>query len=171
MEPMLDSFMEKATPFAYGSGHIRPNRAMDPGLVYDLTIEDYLNFLCASGYNETLLKLFSDKPYKCPKSFTLANFNYPSISVPSLGSEPLIVTRRVKNVGPPNTYNASVRAPNGVSIYVKPTSLQFSRTGEEKKFEIVLKAKVTGEPEGYVFGNLKWSDGKRYVRSPIVVKY
>ena len=173
-EPMLDaSILERATPFGYGSGHIQPNRAMDPGLVYDLTTNDYLNFLCAHGYDETVLKLllFVEKPYKCSKSFTLANFNYPSISVPSLGSKPVIVTRRVKNVGPPGTYNASVRAPVGVSVYVKPTSFQFSRIGEEKNFEIVLKAKVAGKPKDFVFGHLNWSDGKRNVRSPIVVKY
>ncbi|POO02870.1 Peptidase S8, subtilisin-related [Trema orientale] len=163
--------MERATPFAYGSGHIQPNRAMDPGLVYDLDIDDYLNFLCARGYKETLLKVFSNKPHKCPKSFTLTNFNYPSIVVTNLGSEPVIVTRRVKNVGPPTTYKASVRAAPGVSIYVKPTRLQFSKTGEEKKFEIILKAKVAGKPKDYVFGQLKWSDGKHHVRSPMAVKY
>lgn len=31
--------------FTYGSGHIQPNRAMDPGLVYDLSIYDFLDFL------------------------------------------------------------------------------------------------------------------------------
>ncbi|POO02868.1 Subtilase [Trema orientale] len=173
MEPILDaSSRERATPFDYGSGHIQPNRAMDPGLVYDIIIDDYWNFLCAHGYNETLFKVYSsNKPHKCNKSFTLANFNYPSISVPSLGSRPVTVARRVKNVGPPGTYKASVRAPTGVYIYVKPNSLQFSKIGEEKNFEIVLKAKVAGKPEDYVFGQLKWSDGKHYVRSPIAVKY
>ena len=163
--------MERATPFDYGSGHIQPNRAMDPGLVYDLTINDYLNYLCARGYNETMLKLFSNKPYKCPKSFTLANFNYPSIVVTNLRSKQVIVTRRVKNVGSPSTYKASVKAPAGVSVYVNPTRLQFSRTSEEKKFEIVFKPKVAGKPKDYAFGQLKWSDGKHYVRSPIAVKY
>ncbi|XP_062079079.1 subtilisin-like protease SBT5.4 isoform X1 [Humulus lupulus] len=174
--PMLDWNMKKATPFQYGSGHIQPNRAMDPGLVYDRTTDDYLNFLCAQGYNETLVKLFYNKPYKCSKSFTLANFNYPSIAVTNLSSQySVTITRRVKNVGPPSTYKAYVRAPAGVSIYVKPRSLQFSNVGEEKKFEIILKPKVVGnnnnKPKDYVFGQLKWSDGKRYVRSPIVVKY
>lgn len=171
-EPLLDSSMKEATPFAYGAGHIQPNRACDPGLVYDLTTNDYLNFLCARGYNETLLKIFSDKPHKCPKSFTLANFNYPSIVVPNLGSKSVIVSRKVKNVGTPGTYTASVKAPTGVSVSVKPKSLKFDKIGEEKKFNIVLKPKgVRKSAKGYVFGQLKWSDGKHYVRSPIVVKF
>ncbi|XP_062079071.1 subtilisin-like protease SBT5.4 [Humulus lupulus] len=170
-EPMLDYNMKKATPFEYGSGHIQPNRAMDPGLVYDRTIDDYLNFLCAHGYNETLVKLFYNKPYKCSKSFTLANFNYPSITITDLSSQSVTITRKVKTVGPPGTYKAYVRAPVGVLVYVKPTSLKFSKVGEEKKFEIILKPKVVGKPKDYVFGQLKWSDGKRNVRSPIVVKY
>ncbi|XP_062081329.1 subtilisin-like protease SBT5.3 [Humulus lupulus] len=168
---LLDWNRKKATPFEYGSGHVQPNRAMDPGLVYDRTIEDYLNFLCAHGYDESLVKLFYRKPYKCSKSFTLANFNYPSIVVTDLSSHSVTITRNVKNVGPPGIYKAYVSAPEGVSVYVRPTSLQFSKVGEEKKFEIILKPKVVGKPKNYVFGQLKWSDGKRNVRSPIVVKY
>ncbi|XP_062079081.1 subtilisin-like protease SBT5.4 [Humulus lupulus] len=170
--PLLDWNKKKASPFEYGSGHVQPNRAMDPGLVYDRTIEDYVDFLCAHGIDETLLEKFTKKPYnKCPTSFNLANFNYPSIVVNNLSSQSVIITRKVKNVGSPGTYKAYVRAPNGVSIYVKPTSLKFSKIGEEKKFEIILKPKVVGKPKNYVFGQLKWSDGKHYVRSPIVVKY
>ena len=171
MEPMLNSSMKRATPFAYGAGHIRPNRAMDPGLVYDLTIDDYLNFLCAYGYNQTVIRKFSDEPHKCSKSFTLAKFNYPSIVVPNLGSKPVIVTRKVKNVGTPGAYTAFVKAPAGVSISVNPKILKFNGIGEEKKFKIVMKQNVVVKPKDYVFGRLKWSDGKHYVRSPIVVKH
>lgn len=161
--------MSKATPFDYGSGQIRPNQAMDPGLVYDSTIDDYLNFLCARGYNESQVKVFSDKPYKCPKSFSLADFNYPSIVVPNL-TEESVVTRRVKNVGTPGTYIAHVKAPAGVSVLVQPKYLEFKTNGEEIKFKVVLKPKFNGAPKSYVFGELRWSDGKHNVRSPIVVK-
>nr|CAD1831453.1 unnamed protein product [Ananas comosus var. bracteatus] len=78
-EPMLNSSFVRATPFSYGSGHVRPNRAMDPGLVYDLTTSDYLNFLCALGYKADQLALFTTgtAPYKCPaKPIRLEDFNY-----------------------------------------------------------------------------------------------
>jgi hypothetical protein len=32
---------------------------MDPGLVYDLSVSDYLSFICALGYNETQVSMFS----------------------------------------------------------------------------------------------------------------
>lgn len=169
---MLDAAtMQSATPFAYGAGHIQPNRATDPGLVYDLSVDDYFHFLCAHGYNDTTIKLFSNKPHKCSKSFPLTNFNYPSIVVPNVGSEPVIVSRKVKNVGKPSTYTAYVKAPYGVSVSVKPKRLKFKRIGQEKKFKIVFKPKGVEKRNDYFFGQLKWSDGMHFVRSPIVLKH
>ncbi|KAL9688740.1 hypothetical protein QQ045_033164 [Rhodiola kirilowii] len=77
-----DYDMKHATPFSYDAGHINPNRVMDPGLIYDLTINDYLNFLCTSGYDQNKLKLFMGEgaQFQCPQSFSLLAFNYPSIS-------------------------------------------------------------------------------------------
>ncbi|KAF8391713.1 hypothetical protein HHK36_024022 [Tetracentron sinense] len=171
MEPMLNSSFVKATPFSYGAGHMRPNRAMDPGLVYDLTSKDYLNFLCSLGYNQTQISLFSEGPYKCPKSMSLTDFNYPSITVPKLSGS-ATVTRTVKNVGSPGTYIARVHAPTGIFVSVEPQSLKFEKMGEEKTFKVTFKAKkeAGAVASDYVFGRLTWSDGDHYVRSPIVVK-
>lgn len=166
---MLDGSFVKATPFHYGAGHIRPNRAMDPGLVYDLTADDYLDFLCYLGYNQTSIQLFAGAPYKCPKVTTLLDFNYPSITVPELFGS-VTVTRKLKNVGSPGTYAARLRPPTGISVHVDPTMLTFDQIGEEKSFKLTLQAnKGHGMPSNYVFGGLTWSDGKHYVRSPIVV--
>ncbi|XP_065628306.1 subtilisin-like protease SBT5.4 [Quercus suber] len=167
--PILDGSFIKATPFSYGAGHIRPNRAMDPGLVYDLTVNDYLDFLCASGYNQTLLELFTEAPYKCPKSASLLDFNYPSITVTNL-SRSVNVTRKLKNVGSPGTYLARVRGPIGISVHVEPKILKFESIGEEKSFKLTVTKKTAGMgTEDYVFGVIVWSDGNHYVRSPIVV--
>ncbi|KAE8726867.1 Subtilisin-like protease SBT5.3 [Hibiscus syriacus] len=110
VNPMLDSDKKMATPFEYGAGHVKPNRAMDRGLVYDLTIDDYLNYLCARGYNQTLIQLFSGKPYSCSKLNRVTDLNYPSITVPELDHSATI-TRKVKNVGTPWTYRAHVKSP------------------------------------------------------------
>ncbi|CAI0440316.1 unnamed protein product [Linum tenue] len=169
--PILDSTLEKATPFSYGSGHIRPNRAMDPGLVYDLSVSDYLDFLCARGYNKTLLKLFSDAPHECPKHARIMDLNYPSIAVPKLkGGSSITMTRKVKNVGKsPARYAVRIKEPKGVSVSVKPNVLKFNKLGEEKKFKVILKAKWNGTADDYVFGGITWTDGIHYVRSPIAV--
>ncbi|EEF37795.1 subtilisin-like protease SBT5.3 [Ricinus communis] len=171
-EPILNATYSKANPFSYGAGHIRPNQAMEPGLVYDLTANDYLNFLCALGYNETQILSFSQAPYKCPnKLVNLANFNYPSITVPKFKGS-ITVTRRVKNVGSPSsTYKVSIRKPTGISVSVEPEILNFREIGEEKTFKVTLKGKKFKARKEYVFGELTWSDSIHRVRSPIVVKW
>nr|GME01843.1 subtilisin-like protease SBT5.3 [Ipomoea batatas] len=165
-----DKTREEATPFAYGAGHINPNRAADPGLVYDLKLTDYVNFICAQGYNETDITRVLGTPYKCPHHITLSTFNYPSIAIPHLKGT-ATVTRTLKNVGSPATYTASVRSPVGFSVTVNPKILKFEKVGEEKSFKVTLKAKGENASADYAFGMLKWSDDKKHrVRSPIVVK-
>ncbi|PSS16061.1 Subtilisin-like protease [Actinidia chinensis var. chinensis] len=169
-EPLINASYFKATPFSYGAGHVQPNRAMDPGLVYDLALDDYLNFLCTLGYNQTQITIFSESPYTCRNPISLANFNYPSITVPNLNGS-VTVTRTVKNVGSPGTYRVRVQNPDGVSVSVKPESLKFKKVGEEKRFKVTMKVEEAYKASrGYVFGQLAWADGKHYVRSPIVVK-
>ncbi|KAK9683901.1 hypothetical protein RND81_10G173600 [Saponaria officinalis] len=170
---MKDATFEKATPFSYGAGHVQPNRALNPGLVYDLNTTDYLDFLCNLGYSKALIKSFHGKsPYKCPKQNSKANIlnlNYPSITVPRL-AKPITITRKVKNVGSPGKYVASVGSIKGVSVTVVPSELEFKKIGEEKEFKVQIVPKKGASLKGvYVFGHLTWTDGKHHVRSPIVI--
>ncbi|RZC45995.1 hypothetical protein C5167_038953 [Papaver somniferum] len=176
---MRNSSNIQATPFNYGSGQVRPNAAMNPGLVYDLTTNDYLDFLCGLGYDESKLKAFSTAGmhYKCPKSYNLTNFNYPSITVPHLHGS-ITVTRTLKNVGSPGTYKARIRAPRRIRVSVEPKTLTFGKIGEEKTFKMNLKAtpkkrrnpKAVYSSNEYAFGRLTWSDGVHFVRTPVVVR-
>ncbi|KAJ0866980.1 putative tripeptidyl-peptidase II [Helianthus annuus] len=111
VKPITNASHIKATPFSYGAGHVQPNRAMDPGLVYDLTTTNYLDLLCALGYTKVQVEKFSETPYTCPsKNISLLDFNYPSITVPNLNGS-ITVTRTVKNVGSPATYTSQVFKP------------------------------------------------------------
>ncbi|XP_054789719.1 subtilisin-like protease Glyma18g48580 [Prosopis cineraria] len=162
---------EVATPFHYGTGFVKPNQAIDPGLVYDLKVSDYLNLLCASAYEARLVEAINyNRPYKCPRSYRLEDFNYPSITLPFLGVKPVNVTRTVTNVGPPSTYTVNVTAPTGVKVAVLPTTLTFQRTNQKKSYLVILQAtssaKTSDQPS---FGELAWTDGKHKVRSPIVI--
>ncbi|XP_057757349.1 subtilisin-like protease SBT5.3 [Arachis stenosperma] len=170
-EPLLNAANRKATPFSYGAGHVDPNSAMDPGLVYDTTIDDYLNFLCGLGYHEKQLSMFTEgHHYKCATNFSILNLNYPSITVPEFPGS-LTLTRTLKNVGAPATYIAQVQNPRGITVSVKPNILEFKEVGEEKMFEVTLKGRQ-GEARNnhFKFGRLIWSDGNHFVKSPIVVK-
>lgn len=169
MKPMLDGGspdLAPATPFAYGSGHIRPVGAIDPGLVYDLSPNDYLEFLCASGYDVKSIRAFSDGPFNCPASASILNFNYPSIGVQNLNGS-VTLTRKLKNVGTPGVYRPKILHPDGVKVSLKPRVLKFERVAEEKSFELTITGAV---PQNQVVnGVLIWTDGKHFVRSPILV--
>ncbi|KAK4275255.1 hypothetical protein QN277_018370 [Acacia crassicarpa] len=170
--PISDQSKQEPSPFAYGAGHIQPDLAMDPGLVYDLNTDDYLNFLCAHDYNQTQIMLFSKSPYSCPEFFTIADFNYPSISVPNLaGYQSVTVTRTLTNVGDLGTYSVHVKAPHAVHVLVEPSLLKFEKAGEKKTFKVILKWIGEDDISDYVFGEIMWSDGKHKVKSPIVVKH
>ncbi|KAB8111014.1 hypothetical protein EE612_048543 [Oryza sativa] len=182
--PMSNSSFLRATPFSYGAGHVQPGRAADPGLVYDMNDTDYLGFLCALGYNSSVIATFmasgsgAQPPYACPPARRPEDLNYPSFALPHLSPSGAArtVTRRVRNVGAaPAAYVASVAEPRGVSVAVRPRRLEFTAAGEELEFAVTFRAKkgsfLAGE---YEFGRLVWSDaaagGRHRVRSPLVVR-
>ncbi|XP_057540762.1 subtilisin-like protease SBT5.4 [Amaranthus tricolor] len=101
--------VSEASHLAYGSGHIRPNLAMDPGLVYDMNEFDYLNLLCAINQNNTVLENLSKQhSYDCPRDFSALDANYPSIYVPEFPRN-TIINHKLKNTGQPSTYLPRMR--------------------------------------------------------------
>ncbi|MFO7287774.1 MAG: S8 family serine peptidase, partial [Gammaproteobacteria bacterium] len=154
-----------ADPFEVGAGHIAPNAAIDPGLVYDSDIFDHAAFLCGlrySPYPEEDCELLASAGY----SLEPRDLNLPSIGVSRLISGDT-VTRRVTNVGPPGTYRAEVTAPPGLEIRVEPPTLSLG-TNESASFTVTFDR--LGAPRDlWTFGELVWTDGERRVASPIAV--
>ncbi|GJN40627.1 hypothetical protein PR202_gb29873 [Eleusine coracana subsp. coracana] len=167
--PMRDHDGTEATAFAHGAGNVHPNRAVDPGLVYDAGPDDYYTFLCAMGFATGDVTRLSAGKFTCPaRPAAMEDLNYPSIVVPALrGTQ--TVTRRLKNVGRPAQYRASWRPPFGIAMDVEPKLLDFAKPGEEKEFKVTVTSNKDKLGMGYAFGRLVWSDGTHYVRSPVVV--
>jgi len=159
-----------AGPMDYGAGHIRPRHALDPGLVYDASFQDYLLFACASGGGEQL-----DRSFPCPASPPSPyDLNYPSLAVHGFNGSTVTVRRTVTNVGQLDArYSVAVVEPRGVSVKVSPTRLSFARAGEKKAFTIKIEAKAGRKKRRvnrkYLAGSYTWRDGVHVVSSPIVV--
>ncbi|XP_066337298.1 subtilisin-like protease SBT3.9 [Miscanthus floridulus] len=136
-----------ADAFDMGGGIIQPDKAIDPGLVYDITPEEYTD---------------TDE---------IAQLNLPSIAVPDL-KKSITVSRTVTNVGPAKaTYRAVVEVPAGLRMSVEPPVIAFQKGGARNatfKVTFVAKQRVQG---GYAFGSLTWlDDGKHSVRIPVAVR-
>ena len=95
-----------ADPFDFGGGNMNPDRAVDPGLVYDVDAKEYNKLLnCSIGLSDGC------------ESYQL-NLNLPSIAVPDLKNQ-VTVWRTVTNVGPVEaTYRPAVEAPAGGTVSV-----------------------------------------------------
>ncbi|GLU04154.1 hypothetical protein SLE2022_213150 [Rubroshorea leprosula] len=170
---------QPATPFAYGAGHVDPVEAFDPGLVYDTTVDDYLDFLCALGYTSSQIKRVTNRDFTCDssKNYSLADFNYPSISVPLQSASgkkggasvtsTLKYSRTLTNVGSPGTYEVSVVSQTkAMRILVEPASLSFNKKYEKKSYTVTFTA-GSMQSGTASFASLVWSDGKHTVSSPI----
>ncbi|CAJ2633375.1 unnamed protein product [Trifolium pratense] len=164
-----------ASPLAIGAGEIDPNRAMNPGLIYDATPQDYVNLLCALKYTKTqILTITRSSSYDCENpSFDL---NYPSfIALYSNKTTSMVhkFKRTVTNVGNgAATYKAKVIQPKGCVVTVSPDILDFSYRNEKQSYYININIKyVVYKKKRVSFGDLVWIEdgGTHTVRSPIVV--
>ncbi|MBA0796334.1 hypothetical protein Gohar_007111 [Gossypium harknessii] len=169
--------VNKDAEFSYGAGQLNPARAINPGLVYDIDEMSYVQFLCHEGYSgSSIAHLIGTKSVNC--SSLLPGFGYDALNYPSMqlnmknSQQPTVgvFKRRVTNVGPPSVYNATIKAPKGLQITVRPTSLLFTRLLQKRSFTVVVVAKPELSTKFRVLSaSLVWKTTHHTVRSPIVV--
>jgi hypothetical protein len=148
--------------FRQGAGHVRPNLAADPGLVFDSSFGDWLGFLCGTQL-PTSFCTSAGVPVLDP-----SNLNVPSIAIGDMAGVQ-IVTRRVTNVSTnPGTYTASIAGMAGFSVTVTPASLTLA-PGETKPFTVSF-LRTSAALNTYAGGQLRLSDGSHTVRVPMVVR-
>ncbi|XP_010538146.1 PREDICTED: subtilisin-like protease SBT3.1 [Tarenaya hassleriana] len=164
------SSTELADPFDYGGGLVNPEKAVEPGLVYDMGIDDYAQYLCYAGYSDSSLSAIVGKDAKCPSPLpSILDLNLPSITIPDL-REDVTVTRTVTNVGPVDSvYKPLIDAPFGINVEVRPEALAFNLN--TKKLGFSVKVSTTHKANtGFYFGSLTWTDGIHNVTIPLSVR-
>uniref|UniRef100_A0A804RLL6 Subtilisin-like protease SBT1.2 n=1 Tax=Zea mays TaxID=4577 RepID=A0A804RLL6_MAIZE len=160
---------------AIGAGHVNPKKAMDPGLVYNMTAMGYVPYLCGLNYTDDKVStiIYPEPPVSCAKLSRLEqdDLNYPSITV-ILNQPPFTAkaNRSVTNVGAASsTYTVEVNVPASVTVEVNPPKLTFKALEEVLNYSVTIKSANGQALTGPVEGELKWLSGKYVVRSPILV--
>ena len=142
----------------YGAGHVNPNAALNPGLVYPASTVDYLRFLCGTGWLAATSTTCDTYGELDPE-----DLNLPTASVDVPGR--IVFKRKVKNVGTGGAAYHAVATVPGYETEVLPNNLWLEK-GETASFTVSLKAK--GAPIGTpVFGTLDLINGDQVVSAPV----
>ncbi|CAI0424614.1 unnamed protein product [Linum tenue] len=173
----LDSSMMPIKDVGLGAGHVVPNKAMDPGLVYDAAPQDYVSLLCSMNFTRSqIMTITRSKGYDCSESSSL-DLNYPSFVAfyDKNVTTGVMLTHRfrrvVTNVGGAGArYEVKVVAPEGVKVAVWPKSLAFEKKNEQRDYNVEIVYPSDGKGR-VLYGSIVWVEesGKHAVRSPIVV--
>lgn len=146
--------------WGYGAGHLAPNAAAVPSLVYDASPADYARFLCGVGLAP---------PPGLGACATLGSIKPWNLNLSSLTAAGVVVsrtlTRTVKNVGASTaTFVAQSNLP-GWDVVITPASLNLA-PGASASYTAKL-TRTTAPLVNWTFGSLGWSDGVRTVTSPL----
>ena len=157
---------DPADAFDMGAGHIDPNIAVDPGLVYDSSFADHAAYLC--GLPQPPFAA-ADCAAHAAAGFpsTAVDLNLPSIAVAGLISGD-VIRRRVTNVGLPGSYTAEVIPPPNLDVVVEPSSLVLG-TGQTAEFTLRF-IDHGAERDLWNFGEIAWRSRTHNVESPIAVQ-
>ncbi|XP_023728471.1 subtilisin-like protease SBT3 [Lactuca sativa] len=165
-----------ATPFAMGSGHVAPNKALNPGLIYDVNAQDYINLLCGLNYTQNQIQTITrSSNFSC--SNPSLDINYPSFIAYFDGNDTKSTDKVVKEfkrtvtyvgVGS-STFTAKLTSISGLNVTVTPKKLSFQSKNEKKSYKLRIEGPTTIQDQ-VVYGFLSWIESTRkiVVRSPIV---
>ncbi|KAL6845220.1 hypothetical protein ACP4OV_024715 [Aristida adscensionis] len=144
-----DSTQTPATPFDMGTGFVNATAALDPGLIFDCSYDDFFSFLC--GINGSSPVVMNYTGNNCGDStMTGADLNLPSITIAVL-NQSRTITRTVTNVAGDESYTVSYSAPYGVVASVVPTQF-FIASGQKQLVTFTVNATMNSSSAS--FGNV-----------------
>lgn len=142
--------LTSAGPFDFGAGHIVPNDALNPGLVYDVMPDEY------DAFAEAITTMDA------------AQLNLPSIAMSQLTNSQT-VTRRVTNASDEaGVYTVAVTPPPGMSVDVVPNSLSIG-PGQSATFDVTATY-LSGNLDLWRYGSLNWVSENHEVYSPLAIR-
>lgn len=153
--------------FRQGAGHVRPNSAADPGLVYDSGFNEWLAFLCGAttGVNPAYCSSLAGAGYSLDPS----DLNVPSIAIGDMpGAQ--TVKRTVTNVsGEKEKYTFSYSGLAGITVTPSISSFTVEK-GRSKTYTVTFTN--AGAPlNTYAGGYVTWTGNKGHVvRIPVVIR-
>ncbi|XP_022879898.1 subtilisin-like protease SBT1.9 [Olea europaea var. sylvestris] len=161
-----------APPLEMEAGQVDPNRALDPGLIYDATTLDFINLVCSMNFTHEQTQSIIRSSYNC--SNPSSDLNYPSfIAVFDPEEKRSTLTqkfqRTVTNVGDGAvTYKVKVQKTGDSTITVFPETLVFQKKYDKQSYSVTIRYKTQGP---FDYGSITWieKNGKHTVRSPFTV--
>jgi hypothetical protein len=146
------------SPFNWGAGHVDPNKAVDPGLVFDSNFADWLAFLKGQ-------KLYTG----AGPSIDASDLNSASIAIGDLAGVQM-VSRTATSVGKESeTYTRSVIGLTGISIDA-PASFTIA-PGEAKPWTATFTRTEAAALGSYKTGFIVWTGNKGHVvKMPVAIR-
>ena len=150
-------------PFSFGAGHVDPNKALNPGLVFDSGFGDWLGFLCGTQL-PTSFCTNAGVPVLNP-----SDLNMPSIAIGDMAGTQT-VTRKVSNVsGQRVTFTAASSGLVGTTVSISPASFTLN-VGQSQTIAVTF-ARTDAPLNIYRNGAIVWTSDKGHtVRIPTVVR-
>ncbi|KAL1196522.1 Subtilisin-like protease SBT1.9 [Cardamine amara subsp. amara] len=148
-------------PLAVGAGYVSTDRVLNPGLIYDTTPQDFINFLChEEKQSRKLISIIARSNLSDACKKTSPYLNYPSIIAYFTSDQigPKIFRRTLTNVGEAKKrYSVRVRGLKGLNVVVEPKRLMFSEKNEKLSYSVRLESPITLQ-ENVVYGLVSWID-------------
>ncbi|KAJ1386142.1 Peptidase S8/S53 domain [Sesbania bispinosa] len=145
-----------ATPFDMGSGFVNATAALNPGLLFDSSYDDYMSFLCAiNGSAPVLLNYTGQNCWMYNSTVYGSDLNLPSITIANL-NQSRVVQRTVQNIAGNEAYSVGWSSPYGVSVKVSPTHFSLAN-GEKQVLSVIFNATSNSSAASFgrigLFGN------------------
>jgi len=172
----------QADPYDFGSGHVAPVSALDPGLLFDTNLADYLAFLCGQDKEDFVAAYDTSCADLDSAGFSsdASQLNLPSIAIAEL-LDPETVFRTVSNATTAaSSYTATIEAPAGIEVAVQTFDANGNETPEstldvdadgKASFALTFSKTDATEVNEWKFGAITWTDNAGHsVRLPLAIK-